>query len=253
MTSLFKINRVLLIFFIVLTSNLIQGQQFNSDNYLSKPHGMATIILTAGQRNNMIMGTFSLFPKWEFTAADYIFNTDNDRSTDNGYSTSYYFKYMFYENAAKTGGFAFKGGTGLDPGLLVDNVGLQDAFKTYWINAPITLPFFNNKLSLDLMPGGSYTSEYGVEKDPALAFTYSVRLAWSPSNPKFALVGEVFGSAGEAYSTPEFKGGLRWEPSQHACFALTYGQDKNNNGSGLEFGIMLFSPPFCGLGKSSKN
>jgi hypothetical protein len=121
---------------------------------------MATIILTAGQRNNMIMATFSLFPKWEFTAADYIFNTDGNRSTDNGYSTSYYFKYMIYENEAKTGGFAFKGGTGLDPGLLIDNVGLQDAFKTYWINAPITFPFFDNKFSLDLMPGGSYTTEY---------------------------------------------------------------------------------------------
>jgi hypothetical protein len=253
MTTLIKITRVLLISFILLSINLIRGQQFNSDNYLSKPHGMATIILTAGQRNNMIMATFSLFPNWEFTAADYVFNTDSNRTTDNGYSTSYYFKYMFYENEAKTGGFAFKGGTGLDPGLLIDNVGLQDAFQTYWINAPVTLPFFNNKLSLDLMPGGSYTTDYGVEGDPAFAFTYSVRLAWYPAKPTLALVGEVFGTAGEAYSKPELKAGLRWEPSQYACFALTYGKEFNGeNGSGLEFGIMLFSPPFCGLGKSSK-
>jgi hypothetical protein len=56
-----------------------QAQQFNSDNYLSKPHGVATVILTAGPRDLMWMTTFSLFPKWEFTAAAYLFHEDNDR------------------------------------------------------------------------------------------------------------------------------------------------------------------------------
>src|SRR5262245_24413682 len=80
------------------------AQQFNSDNYLSKPHGVATLILTAGDRNDMIMNTFSLFPNWEFTAAVYVYNWDDDPRTDDGYSTSYYAKYMVYENKAKTGG-----------------------------------------------------------------------------------------------------------------------------------------------------
>ena len=88
------------------------AQQFNSDNYLSKPHGVATLILTYGDRNSILMNTFSLFPKWEFTAAIYWYNWDNDPRTDDGYSTSYYAKWMLYENEAKTGGVAVKGGTG---------------------------------------------------------------------------------------------------------------------------------------------
>ena len=160
---------------------------------------------------------------------------------------------MIFENAAKTGGIAFKGGTGLEPGLLIDNVGLKDAFKTYWVNAPLTLPFFNNKLSLDLMPGTSYTINYQDKGSPAWAFTYSSRLAWYPFNPELSIVGEVFGCAGESISPPEYKTGLRWEPSQYACFALTYGHEFNGtNGAGFEFGIMLFTPPFCGIGKHSK-
>ena len=53
----------LLLFFAGAT----RSQQFNSDNYLSKPAGVATIILTYGQRNSMVMTTFSLVPNWEFT------------------------------------------------------------------------------------------------------------------------------------------------------------------------------------------
>ena len=60
----------------------------------------------------MFMMTFSLFPNWELTAAGYFFNTDADRKTADGTQGSLYAKYMFYENAAKTGGFAVKGGTG---------------------------------------------------------------------------------------------------------------------------------------------
>lgn len=187
----------------------VMSQQFNSDNYLSKPKGVATIILTGGERNNMLMTTFSLFQNWEFTLAAYIYNSDKDPTTDEGYSTSYYFKYMLFENKAKTGGIAFKGGTGLEPGLLIDNVGLEDAFKTYWINSPATIPLFNNIVSIDLMPGASYTIDYEDEGNPAWSFTYSSRIGWYPFDPKFALVGEVFGSAGEANTKPEYKAGLR--------------------------------------------
>ena len=130
-----------------LTAGPAFAQQFNSDNYLSKPHGIATIILTTGERNTMMMTTFSLFPRWEFTVAAYIFNSDNDPRTADGYSTSLYAKYMLYENKAKTGGVAVKGGTGLEPGYLNESVQLKDAFQTYWTNAPVTLPFFDNKLS----------------------------------------------------------------------------------------------------------
>src|SRR6185436_5264128 len=111
--------------FLSLACGRAHAQQFNSDSYLSKAHGMATIILTYGDRNDIFMNTFSLLPRWEFTAAVYVYNTDDDPKTDDGYSTSLYAKYMFYENKAKTGGFAVKAGTGMDPGYLV-TVGLQD-------------------------------------------------------------------------------------------------------------------------------
>ena len=79
------------------------SQQFNSDSWLSKAHGTITLIPTFGQRNSMLMNTYSLFPKWEFTIAAYLYNDDGDPLTDDGYSASLYAKYMFYENKTKTG------------------------------------------------------------------------------------------------------------------------------------------------------
>jgi hypothetical protein len=228
----------------LLAGTAAEAQQFNSDNYLSKPAGVATIILTLGERSNMMMTTFSLLPRWEFTAALYRVNEDADPTTDDGYSASFYFKYMLLENAAKTGGVAFKGGTGLDPGYL-SSVGVEDAFRTWWVNAPVTFPFFGNKVSLDLMPGASYTVDYGDAEEGAWAFTYSTRLAWYPAGPTWAIVGEVFGGEGEVTTIPEYKTGLRWEPNAYATFALTYGQEfHGSNGARLEAGMMLFTPSF---------
>jgi len=235
-----------------------RAQQFSSDSWLSKKHGTITIIPTVGQRNSMIMNTYSLFPRWEFTMAAYLYNDDNNPLTNDGYSTSFYLKYMFYENKSETGGAAIKAGTGMFPGYLNGEDRVRDAFKTYWVNTPITIPFLDNKLSWDLMPGTSVTINYGEEKSTAWAFTYATRLAWYPLGPKGAVVGEVFGSEGETSALPEYKIGLRWEPSQYAVFAFTYGQEfRGNNGAGFEFGVMLFTPPFaclagCGKGKKEK-
>ena len=236
------------IVFVMLSVTPSPAQQYNSDNYLSKPHGVATLILTYGDRNSIFMNTFSLAPRWEFTTAVYVYNWDDDPRTDEGYSTSLYAKYMIYENKAKTGGVAVKAGTGQDPGYLLD-VGLKDAFKTYWTNAPLTLPLFNNKLSWDIMPGASLTVDYGDDGHAAGAFTYSTRLAWYPMNPTWSIVGEVFGAEGGTRTIPEYKIGLRWEPSQYAVLALTYGQEfDGSSGAGTEFGIMLFTPPFACFG-----
>jgi hypothetical protein len=238
----------LMLCMIAFLSQSTYGQQFSSDNYLPKPHGMATIILTTGQRNTMVMNTFSLFPRWEFTGAVYIYRNDNDRLTDDGYSLSVYAKYMIYENKAQTGGFAVKAGKGLDPGYQDGEDMITEASETYWMNAPVTIPFLKNKFSWDLMPGASMTLKYGENDETAWAFTYTTRLAYYPFNPKLALVGEVFGSKGEVQSHPEYRTGIRWEPSQYANFAFTYGGKFNgSNGAGWEFGIMLFTPRFACL------
>ncbi len=234
---------------LLFSANTAVGQQFNSDSWLSKPHGTITIIPTFGERNLMLMNTYSLFPKWEFTMAAYLYNDDNDPTTNDGYSTSLYAKYMWYENKTKTGGAAIKAGTGLFPGFLTGEDRAEDAFKTYWMNAPVTFPLFNNKVSWDLTPGISYTRDYGVEEENATSFTYCTRLAWYPLNPETSLVGETYGTLGETENTAEYRVGLRWEPSPYAVLALTYGNEyKGNNGAGFELGVMLFTPPFACLG-----
>jgi hypothetical protein len=135
----------------------VSAQQFNSDSWLSKPHGTVTIIPTTGQRNSMLMTTYSLFPKWEFTIAGYMYNDDGDPLTADGYSASLYAKYMFYQNKKETGGASVKFGTGMEPGTIGGEEREKNAFQSYWINFPCTIPFFNNKFSWDLMPGVSQT------------------------------------------------------------------------------------------------
>ncbi|HEY3385056.1 MAG TPA: hypothetical protein VGK46_01025 [Saprospiraceae bacterium] len=231
----------------------ISAQQFNSDSWLSKPHGVMTIIPTFGERSSMLMNTFSLLPRWEFTMAAYLYNSDKDSKTDDGYSTSFYAKYMIYENRMQNGGFAVKVGTGTFPGTIDPELREKDAFKTYWMNAPITIPFFDNKLSWDIMPGASLTRNFGPEETTAWAFTYSTRVAYNPWGPKFSCVGEVFGTEGETGTLPEYKVGLRYDVSPNATFAFTYGQEfTDNNGSGFEIGAMLFTPPFVKLGKAGR-
>jgi len=233
------------------------AQQFNSDSWLSKQHGTVTIIPTVGERNSMLMTTYSLFPKWEFTIAGYLYNNDSNPLTDDGYSASLYAKYMFYQNKKETGGASVKAGTGMKPGTINGEDKNKNAFQSYWINFPCTVPFFKNKLSWDLMPGASVTRNYGQQETTAWGFTYSTRLAYYPFDPRWSAVGEVFGTEGQQTAIPEYKFGIRWEPSQYAVFAITYGQEFNGKeGAGFELGIMLFTPPFAcfsGCGRAKKN
>jgi hypothetical protein len=230
-----------------------QAQQFNSDSWISKPHGTATVIVTAGQRTTMMMTTLSLLPRWEFTVAAYVYNQDADRLTSEGHSTSAYAKFMFWQNDAQTGGGAVKAGVGMNPSYTLEGVAYKTGSQTFWTNAPITLPFFDNRLSWDLMPGASATLSYPRDGQVAWAFTYSSRLAWYPFSPELALVGEVFGAAGQAVVSPTYRAGIRWEPDVHTNIALTYTRRFDGElGPGVEIGIMLFSPPFFCIGTCKK-
>jgi hypothetical protein len=236
-----------MVMLIVLVTTPAQAQQFNSDSYLSKPEGTITLILTTGLRNSMMMSTFSLWQDWEFTASIFVYNSDSDPRTDDGYSSSIYAKYMFFENQAKTGGFAVKFGTGLDPGYLSAENRVEDGFKSYWANAPVTVPFLDNKLSLDVMPGFNAKVEYGSDESTVWAFTYTTRLAWYPISPEWSIVGEIVGAEGEGTSSPEYRVGLRLEPNPNVVFAITYDDEfSGDNGAKFEVGAMLFTPPvFC--------
>lgn len=237
----------------LVLASTAHAQQFNSDSWISKDKGTATLIVTTGQQTTMMMTTLALLSSWEFTVAAYIFNRDADRSTSEGHSTSAYAKYMFWQNDAKTGGGAIKAGIGMKPSYTLESVTYQAGSHTFWTNAPITLPFFDNRLSWDLMPGASATLSYPRDGDVAWAFTYSSRLAWYPFSPKLSLVGEVYGAAGQATVSPDYRAGLRWEPDVYTNIALTYGgRFDGGAGTGVELGIMLFSPPFFCIGTCKK-
>jgi len=95
---------------------------------------------------------------------------------------------MFFENEAKTGDSPSRR-DGLEPGYLNSAVELEDAFVTYWMNSPITLPLFDNKLSWDIMPGFSVTREFGEGDETVGSFTYATRMAWFPTSPEWSIVG----------------------------------------------------------------
>src|SRR6187455_1649953 len=119
--------RMSLIALMFIVMSQVHAQQFNSDSWLSKPHGVMTIIPTFGERSSMLMNTFSLLPRWEFTMAAYLYNADKDNTTDDGYSTSFYAKYMIYENRMQNGGVGIKAGTGTFPGTIDPELREKDA------------------------------------------------------------------------------------------------------------------------------
>jgi hypothetical protein len=100
-------------------------------------------------------------------------------------------------------------------------------------------------LSWDLMPGALENFEDGIDQKTSWGFTWSTRLAIYKIIPKTAKVGEVYGTEGEAYSTPEYKVGLRWEPNDYIIPAITYSSNMEGGlGAGLEIGIVIFAPQF---------
>lgn len=238
-----------IILLLFLFTEIALAQQYNSDSWVTKPHGTITLIPTVGQRSSMIMNTFALLPEWEFTGAIYAYHKDKEFLTDNGHSSSLYAKYRYYENEAHNGGAAIKFGTGLFPGMIKPEDKNSDAFTTYWVNFPTTFPLASN-LSWDIVPGTSYTKPKSDEVDPGWGLTYSTRLAYYPFVPNLGVVGEVYGTEGERSSPAEYRIGLRWEKSANTVFALTYGERLNGEaGAGIEFGMMIFTPQFACPGK----
>lgn len=234
-------------FMLLLFSISGNAQQFNSDNYWTAPHGVATILATTGQNYSTLMNVAALFPAWEFNIGATLYREDKVANTTNHYSATFYVKHMFYENKAKTGGWAVMAGTGVYPGYLQSGT-ITTSFRSYWLNVPVTLPFFNNTLSWDILPGILFNLDYSSSKKKASGFTYSSRLAVYKIIPQSAIVGEVFGTEGDAYSSPQYKIGIRWE-SPIIVAALTYGAGfDGSKGGGIEFGIMIFTPPFLKIG-----
>ncbi|MEQ8303108.1 MAG: hypothetical protein RIB47_06930 [Cyclobacteriaceae bacterium] len=220
------------------------AQQFNSDNYLTMSHGTTTITMTAGERNSGTILSFALIPKWEFFAQAFLFWENEEELVPQHFNVQVYAKYMFWVNKKKSGGGAVFLGVGKSPGYWQQTEFLKTQ-RSVWTAVPITIPFFNNTISWDIMPGALFDWENGENGDSAWGFTYSTRMAVYKIIPQCAIVGELYGTEGSAYSTPEYKVGIRWEPNSTIVPAITYGGTFNGTpGARLEIGVTIFSPTF---------
>ncbi len=225
-------------------SHNLRAQQFNTDNYLTMPHGTGTFVLTTGERNSGMVSSFALIKNFEFFAQAFLFRDIRVDDYSQHFNTTVYAKYMFWVNEAKTGGGAVFLGMGQSPGSFTQD-GYSPLHKNYWTALPFTIPLFNNTISWDIMPGALVDLDYGNNKETAWGFTYSTRVAVYNVIPKTAIVGEVFGTEGQAYSKPEYKVGLRYEANSFIVPAISYGGCFDGSlGAGFEIGVMIFSPPF---------
>lgn len=220
------------------------AQQFNTDNYLTMPHGTATILLTNGGRNAGTAASFALAPKWEFFAQAFMFWENEKELIPQHFNILAYAKYMFWVNAQNNGGGAVFFGFGKSPGYWQDTEFLK-THQNVWTAVPVTFPLFNNTISWDIMPGALFDWQNTDNGNPIWGFTYSTRVAVYKIIPKTAIVGEVYGTSGSANSKPEYKIGFRWEPNNTIVPAITYGRALDGTpGAGLEIGVVIFTPTF---------
>ena len=221
-----------------------KAQQFNSDSYITMPHGTGTFILTAGERNANMYAVFSLFPGFEFNLQTTLFWENEKLNSSQRYTTNIFAKYMFWVNENKNGGAAVFLGIGKSPGFYTDKA-YSAMHKNYWTALPVTFPLFNNTISWDIMPGALVDFDYGDNKKTAWGFTWSSRINIYKIIPKTAIVAEVYGTEGQAYSKPEYRVGLRWEPNDYIVPAITYGNNFSGTGAaGFEIGVMIFTPQY---------
>ena len=233
---------------IVLTFEIsVNAQQFNTDNYLTMPHGTGTFVLTAGQRNAAIINSFALIPRWEFFAQATLYWSNESQDIPQHFTTNVYAKYMPYENKEKTAGVGVFLGYGVSP-FYYDKTALLARHTNFWTAVAATIPFFDNMISWDIMPGGLVDFDYGNNRKTAWGFTYSTRIAVYKIIPQSAIVGEIYGTTGELHSEAEFKVGIRWEPNDTVIPAFTYGtRVDGSSGPGFEIGVVVYTPPFLKL------
>ena len=228
----------------LLTGNHASGQQFNSDNYLTMPHGTGTFVVTSGQRNSILLMSFALIDRFEFFAQGNLYRDYRVEDYNQHFTTTVYAKYMFWVNEKKNGGGAAFLGFGKSPGYY-DEFNYSELHKNVWTAIPFTIPLFNNAVSWDIMPGALVDFNYGINKETAWGFTWSTRLAIYKIIPQTAIIAEAFGTEGEIYSKPEYKIGLRWEPNDYIIPAISYGSSfDGSRAAGFEIGIIIFTPQF---------
>ena len=230
--------------FVMFTGNRVSAQTFNSDNYLTMPHGIGTFVVSTGQRNAAMYATWALLPRFELNVSTALFWENTEFNSPQHFSTNVFGKYMFWVNKSNTGGGGIFLGIGKSPGFYTQE-GYSAIHKNYWTAIPFSFPLFNNTISWDIMPGALVDLDYGENNSTAWGFTWSTRLAIYKIIPKTAIVAEAYGTEGQAFSKPEYKVGLRWEPNDYIIPAISYGSCfDGSKGAGFEIGVIIFTSPF---------
>lgn len=242
-----KATSTLIIIMLFILKKPINAQQFNSDNYLAMPHGMATFCITTGTEYQGIIPSFSLFPKWEFFVGAFLYNEKSGSEMSGKYTTTFWVKRMMYENKTQDAGWCLAGGTGTYPGYTHANPD-ANIFRTIWFSPMFSFRLFKGHMYLDLNPGVVLNTDYGnIEDNVKWGFQHSTRIALYGIIPQSAIVGEVYGTAGGAYVNPQYRVGIRWE-HMPKIGGLTASWSKAFNGSpsgGFELGILLYTPKFA--------
>jgi len=244
----------LLLALVVATGGPAGAQQFNGDNQWVAPHGVATFAPTVGQEYSMFIAVAALLPETEFNiGVTHFFDKPLDL-TEGHYSGIFYVKRRLSENEAGNGGWAVMGGTGVNPSYLQEGE-VTDTFQSWWANAVYTIPFRDGAVTWDLLPGFLVNLDKDQSGETAWGMTYSTRVAVYKIIPHSAIVGEVFGTTGEAYAEPTWRLGVRWE-SRRVVIAATYGDSFSGAGSPrFEIGAIFFTNQlkFLCLGKCQKD
>ena len=216
------------------------AQQFNSDNQWVAPHGVASLVATVGQEYSAVVAVAALLPETEFNVGVTRFGQDLEDSTNAHYSMVFYVKRRLAQNDAGTGGWALMGGTGVSPSYLAQGK-VTDTFRSWWANAVYTVPFLDGQITWDLLPGFLVNLDKDRTGEDAWGMTWSSRVAVYRLIPKLTVVGEAFGTIGEAYAEPSYRAGLRWE-SARVILAGTYGNSFSGSGSPrFELGVMVLT------------
>jgi len=187
-----------------------QAQQFNSDNQWTAPHGVGTLVLTAGEEYSTAVAVAALLPDTEFNIGVTRFRDSPEDRTDAHNSGIFYVKRRLSENEAGNAGSSISFGTGINPSYLSSGE-VTDTFQSWFVTYDYTMAFLDGKVTWDLLPGVMVNLDKDQENETVWGFTWSTRAAVYDIIPQSAIVAEVFGTAGEAYAEPTYRVGVRWE------------------------------------------
>jgi len=232
---------------LVLAASIIlaapaEAQQFNGDNQWVAPHGVGTFVLTLGQEYSVMMAVAALLPDTEFNlGVTHFVNKPLDLS-EGHYSGIFYVKRRLVENEAGDSGWSLSVGTGIDPSHLAAGT-VTNNFQSWFVNTSYTASFRDGAVTWDLLPGVMVNLDEDQHGETAWGMTWCSRAAVYKIIPQSAIVGEVFGTTGEAYAEPTYRIGVRWE-SPRVIVAATYGDTFSGTGSPrLELGVIVLTNP----------